>query len=97
MDDANRYLKEAERCERLAQRCVEEESRAFLMDAAVHWRRMASEAEDRQRPLYRPRAPLLIDLDLSVVTSPEGEDIHRLQRLEEADGTARAAAAPISH
>jgi hypothetical protein len=57
MDDANRYFKEAERCERLAQGCVEEESRAFLMDAAVHWRRMASEAEAGNDPFIARGTP----------------------------------------
>jgi hypothetical protein len=67
--DVTRYLKAAERCERVAQRCVEDESRAFLLDAALHWRRMASEAEDAINPLS-PEVRLLIDLDLSVVISP---------------------------
>ena len=70
--DVTRYLKAAERCERVAQRCVEDESRAFLLDAALHWRRMASEAEDAINPLS-PEVRLLIDLDLSVVISPNGK------------------------
>jgi hypothetical protein len=42
--DADRYLKEAEKCERLAKTCVTEICRAFWMDAADHWRRRALEA-----------------------------------------------------
>jgi len=47
--------------------CVEEESRSFVLDAALPWRRNCFRGRRRHRPLYRPRDPLLIDPDWSVV------------------------------
>ena len=57
MDTANQYLKEAEKCERLAQVCTTEIGRAFFLDAAAHWRQRALEAQTKgtlgeNRPLY---------------------------------------------
>jgi hypothetical protein len=58
VDAADRYVKEAERCERLAEQCVEEASRAFFMDAAARWRQMALEAEHTEPPPRRgPEGP----------------------------------------
>ena len=45
MDAATRYLKDAEKCERLAAVCETELSRAFFEDAAAHWRQKALEAK----------------------------------------------------
>jgi len=36
-----KYLKNAERCERLAETCTTDLSCAFFLDAAFHWRQMA--------------------------------------------------------
>jgi hypothetical protein len=54
MDAADRCVKEAERCERLAVECREEASRTFFMDAAAYWRRMALEAQsEKKQPATR--------------------------------------------
>jgi len=48
MDAADLFLKEAEKCERLAEACETEISRTFFMDAAAHWRQKALQAEDKK-------------------------------------------------
>jgi hypothetical protein len=50
MDVADRYFKDAEKCERLATVCAAEISRSFFLDAAAHWRQMALEAEYAEPP-----------------------------------------------
>jgi len=42
--DAADYMKEAEKCERLATTCETVIGRAFFRDAAAHWRQKALEA-----------------------------------------------------
>jgi hypothetical protein len=54
MDATDRYLKEAEKCERLAEACATEISRAFFVDAAVHWRQRALEAQNKESPDKKP-------------------------------------------
>lgn len=49
MDAADQYLREAEKCERLAKTCLTEICRAFFMDAAAHWRQRAVEALNKVR------------------------------------------------
>ena len=57
MDAADRYMKEAEKCERIAEACAIEISRAFFRDAAAHWRQKALEAKGKEPPLSRERTP----------------------------------------
>ena len=47
MDAADQYLREAEKCERLAQDCTTEIGRAFFVDAAAHWRQRALDAQTK--------------------------------------------------
>jgi hypothetical protein len=58
MDAADRYLKEAEKCERLAEACTTEIGRAFFVDAADHWRQMALEAQNEGTLGEKPPASL---------------------------------------
>jgi hypothetical protein len=64
MNAADEYLKEAERCDRLAETCRRKATRAFFMDAATRWRQKALEATmtDRRGPTREsfvgaPKAP----------------------------------------
>jgi hypothetical protein len=56
MHAAGQYEKIAETCERFAEECAEEASRAFFLDAAACWRRMALGTETKQ---LRPLAPII--------------------------------------
>ena len=70
METAEFYLQNAEKCECLARECEDAGSRAYLIDAGAHWRRIAQMARGwRKCALPRPRKALLIDLGSSAVNS----------------------------
>ena len=73
--DAAGCMKEAEKCERLAGECGTAIARAFLKDAAAHWRQRALEAGYKQ-PRHRLRQTSGVPPSWCGFVSPKIVDHH---------------------
>jgi len=67
-----KYLKNAERCERLAETCTTELSCAFFLDAAYHWRRMALGWLELKTRLGRPPSTSEAKVELIAISGNAG-------------------------